>query len=59
MAYSLSLAPLCQPRLLAGQEHGWTIPLSETDRYDHLPEAGASMKRQAFLRILGWAVLHI
>jgi hypothetical protein len=26
---SLSLAPLCQPRLLAGQEHGRTIPLAD------------------------------
>jgi hypothetical protein len=24
-------------------------PNSDIDRYDHLPEAGASMKRQAFL----------
>src|SRR4051794_22988679 len=29
MACSLSLAPPCQLRLLAGQEHGRTIPLAE------------------------------
>ena len=32
MACSLSLAPLCQPRLLAGQEHGRTIPLGDIGR---------------------------
>jgi hypothetical protein len=29
-------------------------PNSDIDRYDHLPEAAASMKRQALLRILTW-----
>jgi hypothetical protein len=31
MARSLSLVPLAQLSLLAGQEHGRTIPLSEID----------------------------
>ena len=31
---------------------------SDIGRHDQLPQAGASMKRRAFLWILGWAVPH-
>src|SRR5229473_959869 len=34
MACSLSLVPLAQLRLLAGQEHGRTIPLADSPPHD-------------------------
>src|SRR5450631_4114332 len=47
MARSLSLVPLAQLSLLAGQEHGRTIPLAviEGTSFDHLVGAGKQRRR--------------
>jgi hypothetical protein len=45
-------------RVVLGLDRMSAYAKGDIGRHDQLPQAGASMKRRAFLWILGWAVPH-